>query len=272
MIRSRVRARSSVAQFCVLAAAAFAIAGPATADEKAGEAQPSVSSADLSGRWEGPSYFDTKASENCAGAGGSCLLRLDVVACGDGWCGIELGKEDRCGATALRLGKGKTEPGRGILRRQARAGQGYGTLCRARVSVRGRSDGKTFPRHHRRYRRRVPHVPALVPIPDDAGAVGRASLQAGYDRVARGLIESDRRRRATARVLCSRSFSSRPTVPNLAPSWGRGDAPHMIIIRIFLNADHGGRDRCRGRHCGAGLHEPFLVRSRDGAAAPSCLV
>jgi hypothetical protein len=117
MIRSGVRARSRVAQFCVLAAAVFATVGPAAADEKAGEAQPSVSSGglsggDLSGRWEGPSYFDTKERENCAGAGGSCLLRLDVVACGDGWCGIELGKEDRCGATALRLDKGKTEPGR----------------------------------------------------------------------------------------------------------------------------------------------------------------
>jgi hypothetical protein len=103
-----------VAQFCVLAAAAFAFAGSAAmaTDERTGEVPGAAVSGDLSGRWEGASYFDSKASENCTGAGGPCVLKLDVVACGDGWCGIELGKEDRCGATALRLGKGTPEAGR----------------------------------------------------------------------------------------------------------------------------------------------------------------
>lgn len=105
-----------MAQFCVLAAAALALAAPTAwaVDEKAGEAEPSASSGDLSGRWEGPSYFDmkAKANEDCAGGDGPCMLKLDVVACGEGWCGIELGKDDRCGATALRLSKGKTDADR----------------------------------------------------------------------------------------------------------------------------------------------------------------
>jgi hypothetical protein len=111
MIRSGVRARSRMAQFCVLAAAAFAIVGSAEAGESTVEVQPGTSLGDLSGRWEGSPYFDTKARESCGEAGSACLLKLDVVACGDGWCGIELGKEERCGATALRLGKGVTESG-----------------------------------------------------------------------------------------------------------------------------------------------------------------
>jgi hypothetical protein len=81
-------------------------------EDKPDEPQPGAAAVDLSGRWEGASYFDSKASETCAGAGVPCVLKLDVVACGDGWCGIELGKEDRCGATALRLGKGTPEAGR----------------------------------------------------------------------------------------------------------------------------------------------------------------
>ena len=101
--------------FYVLAAAALASAGavPAAADETINDA--AVQQLDLSGRWEGSSYFDLKPGQDCAstaGSSGSCMLRLDVVACGEGWCGVELGKDDRCGGTALRLGKGKSEPGR----------------------------------------------------------------------------------------------------------------------------------------------------------------
>src|SRR5690349_20409363 len=99
MVRSGARARSGLAQFCVLAAAALALAGPTAAmagEDKPDEPHLGAAAVDLSGRWEGASYFDSKASETCAGAGVPCVLKLDFVACGDGWCGIELGKEDRC--------------------------------------------------------------------------------------------------------------------------------------------------------------------------------
>jgi hypothetical protein len=97
--------------FYVLAAAALASVGPqrAAADEAMNDAPVQL---DLSGRWEGPSYFDLKGGQDCGAASGSCMLRLDVVACGEGWCGVELSKDDKCGGTALRLGKGKAEPDR----------------------------------------------------------------------------------------------------------------------------------------------------------------
>jgi hypothetical protein len=36
-------------------------------------------------------------------------LTLDVVACGDGWCGIRVAANDTCSGTALKVNAGKVE-------------------------------------------------------------------------------------------------------------------------------------------------------------------
>lgn len=109
-----MRARSAVTLVCVLAAATLAAASP-KAFAAEGVMDDAARSPDLSGRWEGPSYFDLQAKQDCGGPAGLCMMRLDVVACGEGWCGIELGKDDKCGGTALRLSKGKDETGQSFF-------------------------------------------------------------------------------------------------------------------------------------------------------------
>lgn len=72
---------------CVLAAAAPLAAA--------------VSPASIAGRWQGKSW----AQQEQEGA-----LTLDIVRCGEGWCGIKVGSDNSCGATALKIGGGKVEP------------------------------------------------------------------------------------------------------------------------------------------------------------------
>ena len=45
----------------------------------------------IAGRWQGDSWTQTDA-------GGP--LTLDIVACGNGWCGIKVEAGDKCGGTA----------------------------------------------------------------------------------------------------------------------------------------------------------------------------
>jgi hypothetical protein len=85
---------------CVLAAAAT----PAAAvSPDAGSA-----AATIAGRWQGPNYI---LARNGDCSGGKCTLTLDIVACGNGWCGIEVAQDMSCGGTALKLDGGESGNG-----------------------------------------------------------------------------------------------------------------------------------------------------------------
>lgn len=62
----------------------------------------------LAGRWSGH-HYRMAARDGCTGDDCRRLV-LDVSRCGEGWCGVLVGKDGLCGATALRLGAGR--PGR----------------------------------------------------------------------------------------------------------------------------------------------------------------
>ncbi len=79
--------RISLVVVCVLAAAAPALAA--------------LSVPSLGGRWQGPNYRMAAKSPECNN--GACELTLDIVPCGKDWCGIEVGRDDKCGTTALKL-------------------------------------------------------------------------------------------------------------------------------------------------------------------------
>jgi len=67
---------------CVLATASSLSAG--------------ITAANIAGRWHGDSW--------AVDAGGP--LTLDIVACGEGWCGIKVEANDKCGGTALKIDAG----------------------------------------------------------------------------------------------------------------------------------------------------------------------
>ena len=60
----------------------------------------SLSPTHITGRWRGHHFSPGK----CADKG--CNLAFDIVPCGQGWCGIALGKNDACGAATLTLNAG----------------------------------------------------------------------------------------------------------------------------------------------------------------------
>jgi uncharacterized low-complexity protein len=90
---------------CVVAAAAAATAKPAKHEGKA---------ADIMGRWQGPNYRMAALAPDCGE--GKCNLTLDIVRCGEGWCGIEVGQKDACGGTALKLDAGEPANGSTIFK------------------------------------------------------------------------------------------------------------------------------------------------------------
>lgn len=75
---------------CVLATAA-----PLAADAIAAD----LEAADIAGRWQGQSYTQD--------SGG--VLTLDIVVCGDGWCGIRVAANDTCAGTALKVNAGTVD-------------------------------------------------------------------------------------------------------------------------------------------------------------------
>ncbi|MCC7250739.1 hypothetical protein [Hyphomicrobium sp.] len=107
-----IRIIASIAALCVLATAGqLARAGDVADDTTPAPTQATV---DLAGRWEGRSYEMARAGVDCGDK--PCMLTLDLARCGDGWCGIEvIGREQRCGATALRLDAGAANPGGSAL-------------------------------------------------------------------------------------------------------------------------------------------------------------
>lgn len=58
-----------------------------------------LTTASIVGRWQGPSW----AGE------GEARLTLDIVACGQGWCGVRVAANDTCGGTALKVNAGIVE-------------------------------------------------------------------------------------------------------------------------------------------------------------------
>jgi hypothetical protein len=58
-----------------------------------------LTTASIIGRWQGPTW----AGE------GEVPLTLDIVACGQGWCGVRVAANDTCGGTALKVNAGIVE-------------------------------------------------------------------------------------------------------------------------------------------------------------------
>jgi hypothetical protein len=70
--------------------------------------------ADVAGRWTSDRIWQlSRAGANCDA--GDCGLTLDIVACGDSYCGVEVGKDGACGATALTFDAGKAEDSGAVI-------------------------------------------------------------------------------------------------------------------------------------------------------------
>jgi hypothetical protein len=68
----------------------------------------------IAGRWQGANYMMSARAPDCDG--GRCTLTLDIVPCGDGWCGIEVAADNKCGGTALKLDAGETSRGSTVFK------------------------------------------------------------------------------------------------------------------------------------------------------------
>ncbi|MFA5900087.1 MAG: hypothetical protein WC829_13370 [Hyphomicrobium sp.] len=65
----------------------------------ASQLSAAISPANIAGRWQGDSWANEGASK----------LTLDIVRCGEGWCGVKVEANNSCGGTALRLDAGTSE-------------------------------------------------------------------------------------------------------------------------------------------------------------------
>lgn len=92
--------------------------GSAAAEPAVGEkpavVAPAVGAADeapiaLAGRWTGPRYGYARIGPNGHDGGKASTLTYDIVACGEGWCGIAVSDEEPCGAVGLRIAPDKTK-------------------------------------------------------------------------------------------------------------------------------------------------------------------
>jgi hypothetical protein len=80
-------------------------AGPRSLAVDHAYAAPSLT--DIGGRWSGTPRIMSADKSRCGPEG--CTLTLDIVACADGWCGIDVTKEKTCGGKALQLSPMKEE-------------------------------------------------------------------------------------------------------------------------------------------------------------------
>jgi hypothetical protein len=76
---------------CVLATASPLVAG---------EAGNGMKPVQIAGRWAGETYLEKSGGK----------LMLDIVACGDSWCGIKVDANGKCGGTALKVAYVPPEP------------------------------------------------------------------------------------------------------------------------------------------------------------------
>jgi len=91
------------------------VAAAAAAASTAGATPPADGiGAAIAGRWQGPNYMIAARAPDCDG--GRCTLTLDIVQCGDGWCGIEVAADNKCGATALKLDAGEAGGGSTVFK------------------------------------------------------------------------------------------------------------------------------------------------------------
>ena len=90
-----------MALVCGLSAAGLAIAGdaPSSADKPLEFA--TLASPSIAGRWSGTPHAVRHDASRCGPDG--CKLVLDIVACGAGWCGIEVDRQNTCAGEALQL-------------------------------------------------------------------------------------------------------------------------------------------------------------------------
>lgn len=97
------RRRAIIGAVCGLTAALLpATAGLAEDLSPAASATPAALSAvSLAGRWSGTPYAIRNDPARCGN--GACKLVLDVVACGTGWCGIEVAKDNACAGELMQL-------------------------------------------------------------------------------------------------------------------------------------------------------------------------
>jgi hypothetical protein len=91
---------------CVAAAAATSAGATPPAD--------GIAAATIAGRWQGSNYMLAARAPDCDG--GKCTLTLDIVPCGDGWCGIEVASDNKCGGTALKLDGGEKGGGSTVFK------------------------------------------------------------------------------------------------------------------------------------------------------------
>jgi len=82
--------KTILSSLCVLATAASLTVGALAADVKV---------VDVAGRWQGQTWTSDSNGP----------LTLDIVACGDGWCGIRVAANDTCAGTALKVNAGAVE-------------------------------------------------------------------------------------------------------------------------------------------------------------------
>lgn len=104
----------AVASLIVLASFALSHGFSAAAGDEPGAKSEDGTPIVLAGRWTGPRYgfgvrkirpvkteADEASSDDCGGK--ACTLTYDIVACGDGWCGIAVSDAAPCGAIGLRM-------------------------------------------------------------------------------------------------------------------------------------------------------------------------
>lgn len=60
-----------------------------------------LSTVSIAGRWSGTPYAIRNDPTRCDN--GACKIVLDIVACGTGWCGIEVAKDSACAGELMQL-------------------------------------------------------------------------------------------------------------------------------------------------------------------------
>ena len=86
--------------------------GVFAADQQSGAEKPGLVPINLAGRWSGQHYTSNVRApvrigdeKPHAAAPTPNTLTFDIVACGDGWCGIAVSDATPCGAVALKMAR-----------------------------------------------------------------------------------------------------------------------------------------------------------------------
>ena len=92
----------TIALICGVSWAAGLLSGSfGPGEARAAGPVPAFIGGDIGGRWTGQPMGYLDPAKVCGAKG--CELTLDIVRCGDNWCGIRLEKADACGGVALNL-------------------------------------------------------------------------------------------------------------------------------------------------------------------------